>query len=52
MTILFPIIYSAALTYLVWAFKVVSNGWGISKTEKKAINNSSFQKKLQYTQNF
>ena len=31
MTILFPIIYSAALTYLVWkAFKVMSNGWGIT----------------------
>ena len=30
MTILFPIIYSAALTYLVWkAFKVMSNGWDI-----------------------
>ena len=29
MTFLFPIIYSAALTYLVWkAFKVMSNGWG------------------------
>ena len=29
MPILFPIIYSAALTYLVWkAFKVMSNGWG------------------------
>ncbi len=28
MSILFPIIYSAALTYLVWkAFKVMSNGW-------------------------
>ena len=31
MTILFPIIYSAALTYLVWkAFKVMSNGWDIT----------------------
>ena len=36
MSILFPIIYSAALTYLVWkAFKVMSNGWGISGTDKK-----------------
>mgnify|MGYP001162739041 FL=1 len=44
MTILFPIIYSATLTYLVWkAFKVMSNGWGISGTEKKRINNSKFQ---------
>ena len=29
MSFLFPLIYSAALTYLVWkAFKVMSNGWG------------------------
>ena len=54
MTILFPIIYSAALTYLVWkAFKVMSNGWGISGTEKKRFNNTKFQQKsTQYTQNF
>ena len=46
MTILFPIIYSAALTYLVWkAFKVMSNGWGISEIEKKRLNNSNFQEK-------
>ena len=46
MTILFPIIYSAALTYLVWkAFKVMSNGWGISGTEKKRFSNSNFQQK-------
>ena len=39
MTILFPIIYSAALTYLVWkAFKVMSNGWGISRIEKNQGN--------------
>ena len=44
MTVLFPIIYSAALTYLVWkAFKVMSNGWGISETEKKRFGN--FQQK-------
>ena len=43
MTILFPIIYSAALTYLVWkAFKVMSNGWNISGSEKKPFNNSKF----------
>ena len=49
MTILFPIIYSAALTYLVWkAFKVMSNGWGISATEKKRFSNSSF-KQSKYT---
>ena len=46
MTLLFPIIYSAALTYLVWkAFKVMSNGWSISGTEKKRFNNPSFQQK-------
>ena len=46
MTILFPIIYSAALTYLVWkAFKVMSNGWSISGTEKKRLDNSNFQQK-------
>ena len=46
MTLLFPIIYSAALTYLVWkAFKVMSNGWGISETKKKRIVSSNFQQK-------
>ena len=46
MTILFPIIYSAALTYLVWkAFKVMSNGWGISGTEKNRFSNSNFKQK-------
>ena len=49
MSILFPIIYSAALTYLVWkAFKVMSNGWGISGTEKKRTGNSNLKQK-QYT---
>ena len=46
MAILFPIVYSAALTYLVWkAFKVMSNGWGISQIDKKRLNNSNFQQK-------
>ena len=46
MTILFPIIYSAALTYLVWkAFKVMSNGWRVSGSEKSFLNNSNFQQK-------
>ncbi len=46
MTILFPLIYSAALTYLVWkAFKVMSNGWGISGSQKKHLNNSYLQQK-------
>ena len=46
MTLLFPIIYSAALTYLVWkAFKVMSNGWGLSGTGKKIYSNSNFRQK-------
>ena len=46
MTILFPIIYSAALTYLVWkAFKVMSNGWGISDNKNNGFNTSSFKQK-------
>tara|TARA_B100000401_G_C52501646_1_gene575264 strand:- start:50 stop:313 length:264 start_codon:yes stop_codon:yes gene_type:complete len=46
MTILFPIIYSAALTYLVWkAFKVMSNGWGISDSGKKRYISSNFKQK-------
>ena len=46
MTLLFPIIYSAALTYLVWkAFKVMSNGWGISVTEQKPLTKSNLKQK-------
>tara|TARA_B100000214_G_C23920452_1_gene605777 strand:+ start:107 stop:370 length:264 start_codon:yes stop_codon:yes gene_type:complete len=46
MTILFPIIYSAALTYLVWkAYKVMSNGWGISGAEKKDFYQSNLRQK-------
>ena len=46
MSILFPIIYSAALTYLVWkAFKVMSNGWAISSTEKNDFNKSNLKQK-------
>ena len=46
MTILFPIIYSAALTYLVWkAFRVMSNGWGISDKNNELITPSFKQKK-------
>ena len=46
MTILFPIIYSAALTYLVWkAFKVMSNGWCISGTDRKSFRNSNLKQK-------
>ena len=46
MTILFPIIYSAALTYLVWkAFKIMSKGWVISGTEKNGLNNPNLKQK-------
>ena len=46
MTILFPIIYSAALTYLVWkAFKVMSNGWSISGTERRSPDKPNFKQK-------
>ena len=46
MSILFPIIYSAALTYLVWkAFKVMSNGWGLSSAENKRFYNSNIKQK-------
>ena len=49
MTILFPIIYSAALTYLVWkAFKVMSNGWSISGNDKKVFHKPTL-KQNQYT---
>ena len=49
MTILFPIIYSAALTYLVWkAFKIMSNGWSITDTDKKRLNEPNF-KQSKYT---
>ena len=46
MTILFPIIYSAALTFLVWkAFKVMSNGWGaLDKKPKKLFKTSLIKK--------
>ena len=46
MTFLFPIIYSAALTYLVWkAFKVMSNGWGITERKQKQKNNLNLKQK-------
>jgi len=46
MAILFPILYSAALTYLVWkAFKVMSNGWAISGEEKKNFYTSNLKQK-------
>ena len=46
MTILFPIIYSAALTYLVWkAFKVMSNGWRVSEIEKNRVSSPNIKQK-------
>ena len=46
MTLLLPIIYSAALTYLVWkAFKVMSHGWGVSDKDQKKFYNTNFKQK-------
>ena len=46
MTILFSILYSAALTYLVWkAFKVMSTGWGISDKAQKEVYNKNLKQK-------
>jgi len=47
MSFLFPIIYSAALTYLVWkAFKVMSNGWGtFDKKQGRSFDKNIRQKK-------
>ena len=40
MAILFPIIYSAALIFLIWkAFKVMSTGWSvIDKSKENPVN--------------
>ena len=40
MAILFPIIYSAALIFLIWkAFKVMSTGWSVNyKNEENPVN--------------
>ncbi len=46
MSLLFPIIYSAALTYLVWkAFKVMSNGWRVSDQKQKKFYNTNLKQK-------
>ena len=46
MTVLFSIVYSAALTYLVWkAFKVMSNGLGISDNKNNRFSTSSLNQK-------
>ena len=50
MSFLFPIIYSAALTYLVWkAFKVMSNGWRIVEKQPKNFSNANNIKQKKYT---
>ena len=40
MAILFPIVYSAAIIFLIWkAFKVMSTGWSvIDKNEENPVN--------------
>ena len=40
MAILFPIVYSAAIIFLIWkAFKVMSTGWSVvDKNEKPPVN--------------
>ena len=36
MTLLFPLIYSAALIFLIWkAFTIMSNGWSAYNNDKK-----------------
>ena len=45
-TFLFPIIYSAALTYLVWkAFKVMSNGWKVSDRDQRQSYKTNLKQK-------
>ena len=46
MAILFPIIYSAALTFLVWkAFKVMSKGWGVTEGQQKNFRSKIINQK-------
>ena len=46
MSFLIPIIYSAALTYLVWkAFKVMSNGWGVFDKDRNRSLDTNFNQK-------
>ena len=46
MTLLFPIIYSAAVAFLVWkAYKVMSNGWGaLDKKTKQPFKTTLIKK--------
>ena len=47
MALLIPVIYSAALTFMVWkAFKVMSRGWGaLENKTKKPFSTNIRQKK-------
>jgi len=46
MAILFPIIYSAALIFLIWkAFKVMSTGWSVIDKNEENLINSKYPKK-------
>tara|TARA_B100001115_G_C15728961_1_gene354930 strand:- start:450 stop:707 length:258 start_codon:yes stop_codon:yes gene_type:complete len=48
MTILFPLIYSAALFFLIWkAFTVMSNGWSAYDKDKKS--SYTFKNQKRYT---
>ena len=48
MAILFPIIYSAAIIFLIWkAFKVMSTGWSV--TEKGEENPLNYRYPKKYT---
>ena len=45
MTLLFPLIYSAALIFLIWkAFTVMSNGWSAYDKDKKNTFKPSTQR--------
>ena len=46
MTILFPLIYSAALLFLIWkAFSVMSNGWSAYDKNNKTLFTSKNPKR-------
>ena len=46
MAFLFPIIYSAALTFLVWkAFKVMSKGWTVTDEQQKKFRSKIINQK-------
>ena len=46
MAILFPIVYSAALIFLIWkAFKVMSTGWSVIDKNEENTKNIRYPKK-------